>query len=1059
MSSQDSSWVLSVSRADTGKKLRVETKGQRSVEELKLLLQSLTSIDIGQQILLYNGKSLSLPTLLTDCGFSNMSENQLFLFPKYMTEPPTGPQPDYQLRVSTVPKPTEPTETKKGSLDYYRALISYQSEYSKVIYQNTVTIYQESQPLVEEQIVQWKCYEVARGSLTEYARSINQSIESFLSEIQSHLSSNEELLATFEGNMEKLKAIQLVSYLQVPGKHRLIDCVPQEKLRLWAENCRSLHRGFLKRKDAFQSELAGLNQAIEAELRIISPIDFANLMDYIQSASRLVKDSERKLSTFRQGKTSSPTNEFDYYVSTMDIEPVCEKQNGVIKSMIDNHDEIKKVATKCVECKNLVLAFVREHLPLVSSYQTKLRDMKVNKLALFKEAFAKLKITFSELILVKKLPTIYNLSIMEAVRRREYNRDLFFMCSQIAEYLLRMRDEEVNLRENFGRRYYNVIRWFLPALCGGVPPVAEIKFYPSQLDSEIPKLERADVDAEMESSIRNEYGQEVLDFYGKDRLQLMTLNTLQQIIRAREKGAFDRESGLPRIPSSDRLRGAGSVSGVFSRSFDGDQPSLLEITQRPWNMSGMEDKGDQRNTQSPDVRRHSSDIVSSNSTTIQFDRTNTTTTTTNKPADSVVAIDIKDTKIAELQQTITDLTSEVDSKQKAYDELMMKYTELQEQRQVQIDREHQLSQNQQELQTKCQALESELSMQKDQKDSSQTAYMDLLSRYKELESQSLGQRENQDAIQKQHEALLTQYAELQAKYDEQAKQTSLLLESQDAVQKQHTEILANYSEIQTRCSELEKAYTLLKAEHAETLQDQSKALAIIQTPEANADGNPPPSSASTSSSASFISPSAPEIQDLALHKRLEAKLEEQRQQNRALKRQLLQFSTDIMNLKKQIHDLTTSQQGPSTSAQDSASSMVKDFGAHQQLARMAQSQPPMQHKHGAHPQIEMVPTLALRPNDRVLLYAFQEHLIALTDIREYVYVVHPEASKILRADKSIVRQTLSGVYYIDVEIVLVHRINDRAAIETLRKDLRVDERRLRYIDVAVVARSEPRSSS
>eukprot|EP00002_Diphylleia_rotans_P020303 TRINITY_DN3947_c0_g1_i2.p1 TRINITY_DN3947_c0_g1~~TRINITY_DN3947_c0_g1_i2.p1 ORF type:complete len:130 (+),score=19.49 TRINITY_DN3947_c0_g1_i2:53-442(+) len=103
MSSQDSSWVLSVSRADTGKKLRVETKGQRSVEELKLLLQSLTSIDIGQQILLYNGKSLSLPTLLTDCGFSNMSENQLFLFPKYMTEPPTGPQPDYQLRVSTVP--------------------------------------------------------------------------------------------------------------------------------------------------------------------------------------------------------------------------------------------------------------------------------------------------------------------------------------------------------------------------------------------------------------------------------------------------------------------------------------------------------------------------------------------------------------------------------------------------------------------------------------------------------------------------------------------------------------------------------------------------------------------------------------------------------------------------------------------------------------------------------------------------------------------------------------------------------------------------------------------
>ncbi|KAG6424240.1 hypothetical protein SASPL_114655 [Salvia splendens] len=166
-----------------------------------------------------------------------------------------------------IPDPSLPSPSQNSvALDdasdpALKALPSYEMQFryhfhrGHAIYSRTQARFEACERLLEEQKVQEKALEIARGNLDHFYKMINQNYVDFMKcySQQHHVHTN--LLAMFVRDKEKLRSIRVMPALQTANRKCLLDFVKEESLQKTWEDCNSLHKQFQNKVSEFLESL------------------------------------------------------------------------------------------------------------------------------------------------------------------------------------------------------------------------------------------------------------------------------------------------------------------------------------------------------------------------------------------------------------------------------------------------------------------------------------------------------------------------------------------------------------------------------------------------------------------------------------------------------------------------------------------------------------------------------------------------------------------------------------------------------------------------------------
>jgi hypothetical protein len=328
---------------------------------------------------------------------------------------------------------------------------------------------------INEQLVITRAIRAAVYNLSDHRNAAIRTRTEFTADFQATIASHANLLDNFDTLLNSLAAIPLhpalVTIARASGQggvHTLLDTVPVERERVWANQCRHSHSRLVNLFNELDHSFAQLNNTREAMLDEIN--SDSQTEERIQQLSVLVEGQmadQRDLQEERlhrlvtehkevvaiilgavEGDPGSPQTLA--HAAFARLESLSQSSVDLIPSMISNDLLLKETMERVAESKTLAMKHVRNRLRQVSLSQSAIQKVLAN-VTILKEALSQQVENMSHLDHVAQLKHAYQHFMTEIRRRKAYCAAVTATSESLMDRLAMMRSDEVKAREAFLR--------------------------------------------------------------------------------------------------------------------------------------------------------------------------------------------------------------------------------------------------------------------------------------------------------------------------------------------------------------------------------------------------------------------------------------------------------------------------------------------------------------------------------------------------------------------------------------------------------------------------------
>ncbi|KAL6061315.1 Ubiquitin domain containing protein [Balamuthia mandrillaris] len=504
---------MKVFRADTGEVHDLpDLPSSTLISTIKQHLAILSAIDPQDQILLC-GKLKLEDSRSLDYYRLPAEERPVFLFSRQALQPGALPPKQTVLGPIEVKLPGEsPLPRLAGALVKYEHQFSHHLSFAKGVLVAVDGRIALSRRCYAEQDIQAKALEAATANLNDHNGQILQAFSTFKEHFIAQQSKHYGLLESFAHDLQRLRETVIHEALQTPTMRTLIDCIPEDRLRKWADDCRKEHEQLALRISELEAGIVRANEEVEAENLKPPDVDFEDLRERINLAVKQRKEAGAIKTAFAQDvkkvrealKTEQENNERGYHGddsrhggarSWEDYVPFDQAQKGHVK-MLDRltkiDSSVRSIMNACADSKTRLSQCVHMRLQRISVLQSNIRDV-ANKVIVFREALSRQKQAFAQLVYVKYLPEAYAASMEEVGRRKVFADILQEAFNRFRSALKKLEEQEIRERQLFLSKFGRYIpKNLVPGLTEPLPPFDKgIKYIP--FDRSLPVLDAAQV--------------------------------------------------------------------------------------------------------------------------------------------------------------------------------------------------------------------------------------------------------------------------------------------------------------------------------------------------------------------------------------------------------------------------------------------------------------------------------------------------------------------------------------------------------------------------------------
>ncbi len=413
---------------------------------------------------------------------------RLFLFSKRALSENAPDPPPCILRPMEVIVPTQPqgsspldmTQSAVASQPLHQALSAYERQFMLYLCQGRAFAdaadlrFQACKGCVQEQAIMARALRAAVSNLSDHFNGAARTRSEFTSLFQSKTASHASLLQRFESTLIGLGSVplhpSLVAIARGSGRimESLLDTVPVERERAWAQQCKTSHDRLLTLFAEVDSEFGNLGTPAsrEEETRqdLLAEEHIQKLSDDVHGAVQQIRDRQAQR---LERLTADHGNVLKIIMDAISAEVEEGKEDEVQKAFtplrqISNDAKdivpdmqaddklmielMAKVAGAKTEAMKRMKVRLREISVAQSSIQRALSSVNVLKAALTQQCE-----NMVHLEHVAELTTSYRDFLFELRRRRAYGQAVTSNSTAMMERLAVMRADEVKAREKFLR--------------------------------------------------------------------------------------------------------------------------------------------------------------------------------------------------------------------------------------------------------------------------------------------------------------------------------------------------------------------------------------------------------------------------------------------------------------------------------------------------------------------------------------------------------------------------------------------------------------------------------
>ncbi|EYU37146.1 hypothetical protein ABFS82_10G127600 [Erythranthe guttata] len=462
---------LVVHISENGHSYELDCDEYTLVEAVQKFLESVCGIPSNDQLLLCldmkleSHRPLSVYKLPSD-------EREVFLFNKSrMRSNSPSPQSEH-IEIVDIPDPPLPSSSQKPhplddapdpalkALPSYERQFRYHFQCGHAIYSRTVAKYETCERLLQEQKVQERALEIARGNLDYFYRIVLQNYTDFVKCYSQQHRSHTSLLVNFGRDMEKLRSIRLIPALQTANRKCLLDFVKEENIRKTVEDCSGSHRQFENKVSEFKQEFGDLKRNTENLFSgkasfLVKDLDLAikDHQRYINEQKSIMQALSKDVNTVKKLVDDCLSSELSSSLRPHDAV-------SALGPMYDSHEKnylpkmqtcdrsISSLLDFCRERKNEMNIFVHSYMQKIAYIQYTIKDVRY-KFSVFQEALKRQNDQFEHLKVVRGVGPAYKACLAEIVRRKAAMKIYMGKAGQLAEKLATEREIEVRRRDEF----------------------------------------------------------------------------------------------------------------------------------------------------------------------------------------------------------------------------------------------------------------------------------------------------------------------------------------------------------------------------------------------------------------------------------------------------------------------------------------------------------------------------------------------------------------------------------------------------------------------------------
>ena len=406
---------------------------------------------------------------------------RLFLFSKQSLSEHAPEPPPCVLEPSVLSLPTEPGPSPfqfGGGLEasmspLHQALEVYERRFMLHLDQGRVLAdgadlrLVACQTCVAEQAVMAKALRAAVSNLAVHFNGALRLRSEFSTDFQTKMAVHSSLLQRFESVLLNLGTIvlhpSLVSVARASGRvmETLLDTVPVESERAWANQCQTAHQRLLTMFAELGTSFAqlGTTASREEEARQDSQAETAvqSLWKEVQDVGRAVRDrqSERlkKLTADHgqvvkvvQNAMTSDGGQSSFGV----LEEMSKSSSNLLPAMMQDDKTLQDLMDKLAESKTSAMRRMKQRLRDVSKAQSAIQRVN-SSVGVLKDALNQHSENMVHLEHVAALPDAHRDFLSEIRRRRAYGDAVTTTSTAMMERMATLRSDEVKSREKFLR--------------------------------------------------------------------------------------------------------------------------------------------------------------------------------------------------------------------------------------------------------------------------------------------------------------------------------------------------------------------------------------------------------------------------------------------------------------------------------------------------------------------------------------------------------------------------------------------------------------------------------
>ncbi|KAL1650301.1 hypothetical protein SLS58_001114 [Diplodia intermedia] len=467
---------LSVFVAHSGKRLDADPVVFSSLDALKAWLHNATKVPSPDQILLTpRGKHVKLQTLLTE---GNLKQKEIFLYDRDLFALPAPENLDHLVPPEALPqdfKPGKPpdTLTNQNDLAAWQNLFKTRRDWALDLREQCRSMAQAAAECVGEQAVVERGVRVATSNHETHIRSLEQKQQEARAWFDAVAKEQDECVQSWEADLARLSSIPATQQFR-----RFISTLGNDTPRKPSRknsDARTTLDTFVNVDKARKAASVSNTVLDDLEGRIV---DMDQQIEKIRAEynelQNAVDQSQMHSSYNYQDEPMRLFEEIDVLVKKVDSDyehvlglPAMSKSvaqaskmallhtRNYLPSLTDYSAEMSDLLKHSVQRKNSAVRLALEHLQTIAGIESTLAGANASIASI--EIAPESQDALEALSVISKMPYIYGVLLVEAVRRHEWAEKLKRDSSSLAEEIAGYREEEEKRRKRWLKSNGDVI--------------------------------------------------------------------------------------------------------------------------------------------------------------------------------------------------------------------------------------------------------------------------------------------------------------------------------------------------------------------------------------------------------------------------------------------------------------------------------------------------------------------------------------------------------------------------------------------------------------------------